>query len=338
MNEKESNVKINRDVPTPYAVQIEPTEGCSLGCSFCGIQSIRKNGADAELGIHGKNSAPYRFMELGVLEKFAKEAADAAWNPRWEFAMHGEPTMHPNLEGMIAIIRKYHPKGYIMITSNGSGLLKDTVKKVNAYFAAGLNTLALDDYKHSGGWVDKIRGALADDTAWLLNNVTAYEYPRDGEGNPHARHNKKKLVFIHDISDNSTGTHQLTNQGGNAFHTRDVAERCAKPFREFSIRWDGNVAICCDDWKGQYKIGNVVTSTPDELWYSEAFEAARRKLYAADRRFGPCKGCDVRTLRNGLLPDKLGKSEMDAPDAETMTTIGKALRGRVFTIQLGKGD
>lgn len=331
-------MNINRDVPTPFAVQIEPAEGCSLACSFCGIQSIRANGADADLGVHGKNSAPYRFLEERTLAKFAKESADAGWNPRWEFAMHGEPTMHPDLAGLVAAVRNFHPRGYIMITSNGSGLLKDAPTKIGALFNAGVNTLALDDYKHSGGWVGKIKEQLTREFITKYD-IKPYRYPRDAEGNPHQRHNKRKLVIINDISENDTGTHQLTNQGGNSFAKgSSLEERCAKPFREFSIRWDGNVALCCDDWRGEYKIGNVKDKKPDELWYSEAFEAARRKLYAKDRAFGPCKGCDVRTLRNGLLPDKLGKGEMAASDLESNEVIKRALRGKVFTIKLGKGD
>lgn len=27
-------------------------------------------------------------------------------------------------------------------------------------------------------------------------------------------------------------------------------KRCAMPFREMAIRWDGSVALCCDDWRG----------------------------------------------------------------------------------------
>lgn len=328
------------DVPPPFAIQLEPVEGCSLACSFCGIQAIRDNGADADMGIHGRNSAPYRFMKLETLELIARQAAVHKWNPRWEFAMHGEPSMHPKLAEMVALVRKHHPKGYIMVTSNGSGLLKDTMTKIDALFEAGLNTLALDDYKHSGGWVDKIRAAVDEAYDDPLADIcfTRHEYPGDSEGNPHHRHKSQKLVFIHDISENETGNHQLTNQGGNSGHAQVVNERCAKPFRELSFRWDGNVALCCDDWKGQYKIGNIHSEDIGGIWHHPHFEAARRMLYAANRSFGPCKGCNVRTMRNGLLPDKLGKGEMQPINDVGRQHMRDAMRGKVFTIKLAKGD
>lgn len=331
-------MQINREVPAPFSIQLEPTEGCNLACNFCGISSIRDNGADADLGIHGKNSAPYRFMTLATNERVASEVAKLAWNPRFEYAMHGEPSMHKQLAEMVAATRKHNPKAYIMVTSNGGGFVKDAAKSVTALFDAGLNTLALDDYKHSGGLLARVMAQLDDPLAnWTFKT---YEYPKNPEGNPHHRHNKRKLVLIHDISENSTGNHQLTNQGGASFQAlrEPLAERCAKPFRELSVRWDGAVAICCDDWTGKYKIGNVNELGLDDIWYHPRYEAARRKLYAADRDFGadaPCTGCDVRTYRNGLLPDKLGKSVMLTPDTQSASYVKQALGGKVFSIRLG---
>lgn len=330
-------MKVNRHVDPPFAIQIEPTEGCSLACSFCGIQSIRDNGADAEANTHGKNSAPYKFMDVKTVRVVAKQAASLGWNPRWEFAMHGEPTMNKSLAEMFAAVRKYHPKGFIQLTTNGSGLLKDAPAKIQSYFDAGLNTLALDDYKHSGGWVPDIVKQLK---AAKEFTIPLYRYPRDADGNPHRRHNKAFVTVLNDISENTTGNHKLTNQGGNSFKasTKSLEQACAKPFRELSVRWDGNVALCCDDWPGKYKIGNVHEVALEDIWYSEEFEAARRRLFLGDRNFGPCKGCDVKSTRVGLLPDKLGKHRdtMLAPDDESHAVLKRSLKGQVFTIKIDK--
>lgn len=318
-------------VDPPFALQIEPVEGCSLACSFCGISSIRENGANATEGVHGKNSAPYRFMDEKTLIHVMKEVRRLGWNPRIELAMHGEPSMHPDLPRLVKIIRHYGPKLHIQVTSNGSGLM--TAEKIAAIMEAGCNLLALDDYKHAK-FLDRIRP--------LLNDIgyPVYEYPKDPEGNPHKRSTKQRIVIINDISENTSGNHQLTNQGGNSFAkaAEPLARRCAKPFRELSIRWDGNVALCCDDWKGSYKIGNVNENKLDDIWFHPRYEAARRRLYDKDRNFGPCQGCDVTTSRDGLLPDKMGRGKMELPDDESERFLAQALRGRVFTIKLVKGD
>lgn len=338
-------MEITQEIDTPFVCHLDAVEGCSLACSFCGIRSIRDNGVTETSG-HGKNSSPYRYIEVETVEHVAKQAAALGWNPRWEFALHGEPTVHKDLPGLIAAVKRHHPKGYIVVTCNGSGLLTHAVEKIEALFNAGLNTLALDDYRHSGGWVTKImkqvrEGYEMDD---ILSSKSVpfdfYNYPEQPEGNLHHRHNGRKLVVVHDISDNTTGNHQLTNQGGSALATPkiDLHQRCAKPFREFNVRWDGNVAICCEDWQGQYKIGNVKETPLQDLWMHPRFEAARRRLYEGKRDFGPCRGCDVRSTRIGLLPDKKGKAEMPPSDDESAKYIQQALAGKVFSIKLGKED
>lgn len=317
-------------VDPPFSVQLEPVEGCSLACSFCGIQSIRENGADAVTGVHGKNSAPYRFMEEDTLKRVIFDIKRLKWNPRLEFAMHGDPSMHPNLPRLVYIARKIlGKKAHIQVTSNGSGLL--TPEKVKALMEAGPNILALDDYRHAK-FMPKIKEFI-----WDVG-YTVYEYPKDKEGNPHHRKSGQRIVLINDISENTSGNHQLTNQGGNSFSAvkEPLQRRCAKPFRELAVRWDGNVAICCDDWPGTYKIGNVNDLALEEIWLHPKFEAARRRLYAKDRDFGPCRGCNVTTMRDGLLPDKMGKGEMKPPTEASEKALRAAMRGRVFTIKLDK--
>ena len=53
----------------PNAIQIELVEGCNLACSFCGIQSIRSNGASGPEKIHGKSSSPYKFLNVQVMRQ-----------------------------------------------------------------------------------------------------------------------------------------------------------------------------------------------------------------------------------------------------------------------------
>lgn len=319
----------------PFAIQLEPVEGCSLACSFCGLQAIRDNGADAWLEVHGKNSVPYRFATSALIERVALEIKRLGWNPRIEFAMHGEPTMHPDLPLLIRLVRKHLRRVYIMVTTNGSGIT--TAERIGALFDAGLNTLAFDMYKHAK-WRSTTYQALlkyANDNA----GMGFYRYPRDDAGNPHHRQMLKRITVINDISDNSSGTHQLTNQGGNSGSVEALQQRCAKPFRELSIRWNGMVALCCDDWKGEYKVGNAAAMPLDELWNHPRFEAARRVLYRGDRAdIKVCSGCNVRTYRNGLLPDKMGKETMLDPDTNTYTTITSAQAGKVFSIKLKRGD
>ena len=327
MSECNGNERLRQDAPN--SIQVELTEGCNLACSFCGIQQIRDNGADGPSWTHGKNSKEYKFMTKETLYSIINTVKNSNWNPRFEFAMHGEPTMHPEYKEFIHIVRTSLPKASIMMTSNGGGLLGDVNTKVNELMEAGLNILFLDNYERIR-IVDKIKEKYN-------GPYQVIEYPQNPEGNPHKRKkpHEKIIVVGADLTIATSGTHaQVSNHAGSAFplNHNQQGKRCAKPFRELSVRWDGNVAVCCNDWTGIYKCGNVNDYAKiDDLWNNDAFYSARVKLYHGQRDFGPCNGCDNTTIRNGLLPDRMGKQDLPLPDKTTNYFIDKACGGNSYT-------
>lgn len=282
----------------PFCVQVELTEGCSLFCDFCGLQGIRERPM--------KN---LKFMSVETATKLAMLIRDAKWNPRLEFAMHGEPTLNPDIFKIIETFRELCPKLSIMVCSNGSFVRDQRFESpadfIHVLRRSGANILAIDAYEYSKGFWMRIRDALDADPslgyAW---------YPYNRKSTPHARSDPImfRIVFIRDISNETSGTHaSLNTHCGSAFPPRVVMKPCGKPFRELSVRWDGGVAICCNDWRGEYVIGNTNDiQSMHQLWHEPRFIAARRKLLHGQRDFTPCNKCDALTYRPGLLPDPKG--------------------------------
>ena len=310
-----------RKQEAPFAVQIEASQGCNLGCDFCGIHAIgyqkKKRGLD--------------LMSAETAESVAKQMAAAGWNPRIEFAMHGEPTMHPALDVLIGAFRKHLKRAFIMVTSNGGGLLGgDVPGKVRALFDAGLNTLALDNYENVN-IVPKIVEKIVN----ADGIPEMYSYPQDKQLSPHDRHRGRAILVVQDISKADDGNHShLNNHAGSAgpLDYSKQGQRCAKPFREMSIRWDGNVAICCNDWPGKFRVGNVVTDGLVKVWEHERLEAARAALYNGRRdMIDTCNGCNAVSYRVGLLPDKLGKEVLNLPTPAQKRLIAAAQAAGPYT-------
>lgn len=305
----------------PFCIQIELTEGCNLYCDFCGLQGIRK-----------EKEKNFKFLSIKNAERIASSIKNAKWNSRIEFAMHGEPTMNPDFINVVSIFRKTLPSNQLMMTSNGGGLLK--VEKIKNLFEAGLNILAIDEYEYVliGA---KIRSALNNiESGW-----ESYEYPENKIASPHRRwpKNTKALIFVKDISSAKEGVHAtINNHCGSGAPTNDkgAGKRCAKPFRELSIRWNGEVAICCNDWRGVYKCGNVVKEDIKDIWNNEAFNLARKFLYRGMREFTPCKGCDALSYRVGLLPDKLGKVSLPKPTSKDRNRLSAFNAGKSLTVAI----
>jgi radical SAM protein with 4Fe4S-binding SPASM domain len=300
--------------PPPFALQVELVEGCSLRCGFCGLNGIRE-----PLGS-GHNLL--KFMEERTVDVLINRLKDEHWLPRIEFAMHGEPSLHPGLTPMLGMFRGSLPdRAHLMMTSNGSGFMKDPTRTIDDALKS-LNVLALD-------WYENVS---------IVPRIIEYYggahrilyYPQDLNANPHRRRQagEHDLVIVQDIEVASRGTHStLNNHCGCGAPTNADAQgkRCAKPFREMSVRWDGSVAVCCNDWRGVLPIGNVHDSTLEEIWNHEVMRAARRHLYHGLRTFAPCQGCDALSYRPGLLPDQKGRVALPLPTLDDRRTIGKAL-------------
>lgn len=289
----------------PFAVQVELSEGCNLRCAFCGIA-----------GIRGKERT-YKFMTAKTAEAIASQMAAQGWTARVEFAMHGEPTMHPDAAGIVAIFRKHLPKTSLLMLSNGGGLTGDVYGKVSALFDAGLNTLGLDEYQGIS-FVPKIVAAVGPEASHNSPIAPAWEfytYPDNPKGNPHSRQapSKKRMVHIRPIDAQTSGTHStLNNHAGAGAPKSDAGQGkpCAKPFRELSFRWNGETAVCCNDWRGELATGSIHKDGLLGIWHGKVMQEARKRLIDGQRDFGPCQGCDAVSYRIGLLPDKLGKQTL----------------------------
>lgn len=326
--------KYRRQEP-PFNVTFELTEGCNLSCPFCAVSAIQE-----------KQGRGYKFMERETMVSALEQIRDLGWNCRVGFAMRGEPTMHPDYAGMVRLVREYLPRVHMTMLSNGGGIVRrpGPLDNVRALFDAGLNVLGLDDYENVN-YVPKIfediqermkLPAMESGTMYggALGGFTYYKYPEDLRGNPHMRRPRgtRMLVRIRDISaqskDKKIGNHgKLFNYAGLAFPPDDSmsGKRCHHPFRQLAVHHDGNVPLCCNSWDSPYHVGNVVTDGVEACWQSNAMGAAREKLYRGQRDFAPCKGCNHRSYRVGLLPDSQGQKTVHRPDEQTAQDIRRAL-------------
>lgn len=282
----------------PFTIQIELSEGCNVKvprsdgtaglCEACGLNGIRDGAGN------------YKFMTVETATAVAKQISLAGWNSQLLFAMHGEPSMNPNMVDIISVFRFYLPKAYMVMLTNGGGFIKSG--RLVDIFDAGLNVLAFDDYEGAG---------LVERVPFHEATVPIHEYPANPDANPHRRTKKQFIVKIVDIKNATKGTHsKLNNHAGTGMppNTSMWGKRCAKPFREVGVRWDGTISGCCVDWRGLVEVGNIYDKPLDELWNGPVMDAMRHILIKGDRKMiNLCAGCDHPSYRVGLLPDKYGK-------------------------------
>lgn len=287
----------------PNTVQIELVQGCGRHCKFCGT-----NGFERKL----------HFIDKKVLKRECELIAESGYNPRVLLAGHGENSMHPHFYECIKLMRKLLPGHWIQILTNGYLVNKD-LNAIRRMFEAGLNDVTLDEYSDSK-FNDKEIKELLDE--YEKETGVYVEFVRMKKGVPlyaPKRPNRHRLLIIPAIDESEiTVSRKLTNHCGAGMPPSDkyIDRKCTRIFREMSFRWDGWVAMCCQDFRGQYPVVNCMDPEVkcfDDMWRHDRYEAARRILYHDHRTFFPCNVCDHIPMREGLLPDHLGKQTMEEP-------------------------
>jgi radical SAM protein with 4Fe4S-binding SPASM domain len=75
---------------------------------------------------------------------------------------------------------------------------------------------------------------------------------------------------------------------------QESSDRCMRMFSEFIVDFYGNVHICCMDWKGEVKMGNVYTAPLEQI--VEKFSVDRRTMMNGMTLSTPsfCRRCSIR--------------------------------------------
>lgn len=294
----------------PWSVQIELVEGCSRQCSFCGINAIRKKPGNL------------KFMSEDLAERCAENLSLLCPDARYEFAMHGEPTLHPDRLGMITVFRHYLPRAQFQLTTNGSWLRGAMPERLSSLFQAGIDFVVMDTYEPE-------RAQLMEEAHGCRGSCDVLGFYDECQAlgiSPWHNHRRKlhhKLILMDDLSlrDGEVWSRSVQNHAGSS-PARPVppiplGKTCTNPFRELTICWNGDVNICCMDWRHELVMGNVSEDRLREIWFGPRFQAARAVLQSKNRRFVPCSRCDKGAgARSGLLP------RCSAPTLEQMRLIG----------------
>lgn len=289
----------------PYTIMMDLVQGCNRTCYFCGT-----NGVERKIYFADEKTI---IRECELIKK-------SGYNSRIFIAGNGEPTLHPNLLKMLKIIRTILPKHWIQLVSNGY-----FIKKYGYSFAGKIleyvNDLSLDDYDTAFN-----HEALKVETD--LYNLThtdakcTFEVLKDGVPFYLDKNFKKKrILIIPNLENQDIRTRKFNNHCGAGMPPTDTHKdkNCTFIFRSILLRYNGAVAICCNDFRGQYYVCNCHDEnikTFKDVWLHPRLESARRIIYHCHRKaLFPCKVCNETAMRVGLLP------KMPKPTAEDFEIV-----------------
>ena len=277
----------------PEIVQIESTNICNAKCVFCPRDDMhRKQG----------------IMSVELFQKIVDEAVELGIT---HVRMHnyGEAFIDKRL---VEKVRYAKEKGIkeVGVISNGSLI---TEKVARGMIEAGLDAINISVDASGKEVFESTRIGLKYNK--VIANIERLVRLRSESG---MRRPKLILSFVRQnnsadeqafiehwrtIADKVHVT-DLHNWAGTLNTESDVNYPCYRPWLTFTVLWDGRVSLCCADFDGKTVLGNLNTSTIQEIWNAEPYRNARRQHLESG---GPdiCRSCDLPRKDSPLWITKL---------------------------------
>ena len=264
------SIKISPGEPPIFSkLEFSITELCNRKCIFCPR-------IDPEVYPNRK-----KHLTVELYEKVMRELAEIKYTGGISYSGFGEPFLHPKMEELIRITRKYIPGCLLEVYSNGDF---DEVERLKAIFNAELDTLIISMYdgKEQIEHFNKVRKKTNLSTKQILLRIR-YKPPEDHYG----------LTIS-----NRTGTIDLSHLGIGML-TEPLKHPCFYPHYRLMVDYNGEVLLCSHDWAKKSIVGNLNDQGIYEIWMNKRMHYARQCLGLGDRSPAPCNQCNVKGTRMG---------------------------------------
>lgn len=232
-------------------VLIETRTDCNKRCSFC-PQSFYKRTVES--------------MKWTVYKKIIDSLAEIGFAGRIALLVSNEPLLEHRLLKMIKYAKKQSPRFFLDITTNGVLL---SIAKLDELFSAGLDNININDYRSDREIEpDKISNNLIE----IVENFRS---------NPKVTYNARSSNEL------------LPNYAGvipQDYNAQDYGF-CNFPFRKLVFSVNGDVLLCCNDFKQETNFGSIISDSILSIWNSPKLNAFRLSLLD-DKRIGLCKNCN----------------------------------------------
>ena len=244
---------LNNIMLTPQLVEINITELCNRTCSFC------------------PRSSGYPNLNLNMDIKTAKEIAkqSKSFTKNIHIVGRGEPLLNPNF---IEIVKVFAKDFSVKIVTNGDHLHK--------YIDSLHNILNLHSGKH------KITYCLYDDELQYENALETY-----------GKYNDILLYKTYDtgnnLYDNTLSKKQWLDNRAGFMYSKESSSPCYIPSNRVYIDYNGDVNLCCHDWKYKHVFGNILKNPITKIWTSYMLKLKINLAKGNRKCVKACSECNV---------------------------------------------
>lgn len=267
-------------------IYVEITNYCNMNCSFC-----------------SDNKKSKREMSVSEFDDVVKGIN--LYTDYLYLHVKGEPFMHSDIDGILGVCRKYNKR--VNITTNGT-LIKDNLDIILKYsdVIRQIN-ISIHVMPNNKSYLDMVSDCVVDIInnsniivvyrLWNIvldkdNNDNVYKYLKD-------RFDLDDLVYLHLKSDKNVKIKDrfylnkdrvfIWPSLDNTYYSE--VGKCYGTIRHVSILSDGTVVPCCLDADGVINLGNIFSTSFDDIINSKKFIEIKNGFINHKKVCLLCKKC-----------------------------------------------
>ena len=244
-------------------IEINTTELCNRTCVFC--------------PRHDPEVFPNRNLHMTVkgAEIIAEELSSNGYNGKISFSGFGENLLNPDFRKIVREFRFHLPHSTLECNTNGDKL---TAKYLGDLMKNGLDLIYINLYDgiHQMDHFKKI-----------------IKEARVKEERYKFRMHWSEAVKDHGlILNNRSGVIDWVGVEEESIENLK-GKPCHYPFYKMFVDWNGDVLFCSNDWGREHVVGNLLTMSLHDVWFSKPMTKIRKRLMKGDRSQSPCNKCSV---------------------------------------------
>jgi len=274
----------------PRAIQVQTTSRCNATCLFCGYHVI-------------KETHPHGAMDDALFKKIADECGHHFIGRISPYLMN-EPLMDRKIAERIAYIHrvkkfvtktKINTNGFLLDEDMSLGLIESGLR----HLWVSVQGYSEETYRKSMGLdlgrtlanIDRfieLRVKKKADTPKLT--ITTLRTTLTLPELDYAKRywSERQVRFkMHDM-DNRAGK----DLSALALHKPRRREHCDLFLKQAYVLYNGDMVLCCHDWRRSVVLGNVADASIEEIWNSAYFVDLIRQYQAGDyNNLEICRNC-----------------------------------------------
>jgi molybdenum cofactor biosynthesis enzyme MoaA len=274
-------------------LRIESTNHCNFKCTFCPHPTMKRTKG---------------FMDETLFMKIVDEASQLGFK-KLDLRNFGEPILDKRLP-RLASYAKSKGLDKIYIHTNGYGI---SDKIVNLWGESGIVDVNISlspkrefSRTRPGTDVDKlfedIEKVMTGSSQW--KHIISIDYIHTGEST--VDEEKNFLEWINKIGAQKRVDIQLHNWAIGEVKNH---AQCHRLWSSVTVLFDGRVSLCCLDYEGKVTLGDMTTSTLQEVLNSPKYKLIRNN-HINGKFLESCASCNMPTVKDAGPAPTLNKIEV----------------------------